>query len=195
MKNKKNKDELSYSLMTFMPQGEIAERVLMERAEHLAQKVNDTGPTTIQTYPYVCFKLGDNEFYGIRFQEIKEILINEKITRVPHAPDYIAGIINRQGMLITVLDLKPFFTIKRSEKYKKFHLIVISIKGIKAAILADHIVGSDTYEASTLEAPLSSEQAINPMYIVGLHRGITVILNMEALMSSLQLPSLSKENN
>ena len=53
----------------------------------------------------VVFKLG-REFYGISILQVQEIKRMAEITRVPHAPDYIKGVINLRGSVLPVIDLK-----------------------------------------------------------------------------------------
>lgn len=54
---------------------------------------------------YVSFRVGKEE-YALRIFSVKEILKNEEITFIPHAPSNILGIIQLRGKIIPVVDLK-----------------------------------------------------------------------------------------
>lgn len=181
--NTKNSQPVLYSLL---PKDEAASQILKKRAQYLSENKNEALVVSTKN-SYVRFLLGEQEYYGIPYNCIKEVIINTAPTKVPNTPNFIAGIINRNSALITVIDLKPIFNINAVSSGKQFSLIVIGIQGLTMAILVDYIQGSDVYEPSKLELPLNTENAINPKYILGLHEGTTAILNMEAILSDTQL--------
>ena len=60
----------------------------------------DTNDEVVQR---VTFKLG-NETYGINVMQVQEILRYTEIAPVPGAPEYVMGIINLRGNVVTVID-------------------------------------------------------------------------------------------
>jgi purine-binding chemotaxis protein CheW len=185
------------SLLDWMPKGELAERILRERAHHLKEKKIDREGTSLQWCHYVRFKLG-KEYYGIPFQDIKEVISNTLTTAVPNAPNYITGIINRHGVLLSILDLGAFFHIPPAEdstETTETFLLVISALKMTVAILVDTLIGSEVYSPSTLDAALATEGAIKPKYVLGLHQGKTAILNIEALITTLQSSNTALKEN
>ena len=52
----------------------------------------------------VIFRLGSEE-YAFDILAVQEIKRMTDITRVPHTPDYIIGVINLRGIVLPVLDL------------------------------------------------------------------------------------------
>ena len=79
------------------------------------------GETTQQ---YVTFSL-NNEIYAIEVLKVKEIIELTYITRVPHLPHFLKGVINLRGTIIPVVDLKLKFGMK-STKYQKHTCIIIT---------------------------------------------------------------------
>ena len=51
---------------------------------------------------WVTFRL-DNETYGINVMQVQEVLRYTEIAPVPGAPDYVLGIINLRGNVVTVI--------------------------------------------------------------------------------------------
>jgi purine-binding chemotaxis protein CheW len=51
------------------------------------------------------FALG-KEHYGVEILQVREILALMEITRVPHTPPHVRGVVNRRGQLIKVIDLR-----------------------------------------------------------------------------------------
>lgn len=58
----------------------------------------------MQTKQLVLFSLG-KETYAFPITDIKEIVRFQEISRVPETPDYIEGMINLRGKVITVIHL------------------------------------------------------------------------------------------
>lgn len=178
------------SLIELMPNDPASQRVLDTRAKSLSKPVLDQSESK-HGIDYVRFKLGENGVYGIPYQYTKEVISNINPTKVPHTAVFLAGIINRQGSLISVLNLKKFFHIKTVVETNSSHLVVVSVQGITIAILVDSFEGSGTYEPTTLSPSLQFKGAIKPEYFVGLHHGIIAIINIEALISDLQINGMN----
>ena len=62
----------------------------------------------------------------VRFNELE-------ITRVPHAHDYVLGVVNLRGKVVPVVDLCQRLQLSSAERDHRARLIVVEI--------ADHIVG------------------------------------------------------
>jgi len=182
----KNSSSAKFPLIQLLPQGAEEQSVLQERADRIAKQViANIQKTDIDTY--VCFRLGPHEQYGLRFQQAKEVMHNLSPTKLPHAPDFIAGVINRRGSLLAVLDLKRLFHIKPDGYEKDTYILVAMGKKMTIGILADTIEGSRSYDPNTLDAPLPSEGIIKSEYISGLHQGTTALINIDAILSDIQV--------
>lgn len=188
MMDKENKSK-KQSLIDLMPQDAVSQHILAKRAQQFAKPIKDITDNLQETH-YVRFKLGENEQYGIPYNHIKEVIMNTPPTRVPYTTSSIAGIINRHGVLICVLDLKHYFNLKQTTDIKGSHLIVVSAKGMNVAISVNTIVGSDSFNSTALSPPLQFEGTINPSYVKGLHKSTIAILKVEALIASLQINSV-----
>ena len=53
---------------------------------------------------FCTFYVGET-FFGINILQVKEINNNMELTRVPDSPDYIKGLLNLRGQVITIFDL------------------------------------------------------------------------------------------
>ncbi|PWY55726.1 chemotaxis protein CheW [Legionella qingyii] len=169
-----------------IPKNEEALKILQARAKQLAKQEIDTSKNHGITF--VRFSLGQNENYGISYQYVQEVLRNVNIAPAPFVPNFIAGVINWRGALITVVDLIKFFhlnyAITDTEQNSEF-IIVVQANNITLGLLVHHVEGSELYQPSELAAPLSSANVTNPEYILGLHHAVTAIINVETFISSL----------
>ena len=65
----------------------------------------------------VIFKL-NNEQFAVQTDKVQTITDGMKITRVPKAPDYIKGLINLRGNVISLLDINLLLNIPKTEEEK-----------------------------------------------------------------------------
>jgi purine-binding chemotaxis protein CheW len=87
----------------------------------------------------VVFKLA-GEQYGIRITQVEEINRLSNITKVPLAPRFVEGVINRRGDVIPVIDLRKRFDIDYKE-YNEFTRIIVSdINNKKIGIIVDEVL-------------------------------------------------------
>lgn len=79
-------------------------------------------PTLQETTTIVTFYVG-NYLFGVSAGKVVEINKDLEITRVPLASDYIMGIMNLRGQILTVIDLSKKLGIEHSSK-QQLNLIV-----------------------------------------------------------------------
>ena len=181
----KQQDKNLIHLIDLMPQDSLSQHILAKRAQHLAMPVSDLQDQK-QGINYVRFKLGGSELYGIPYHYIKEIIMYSPPTKVPYTAGCIAGIINRHGVLISVLDLSHYFHLKHAPDASGSQFIVVSAKGVTIAILVQTVDGNDAFDSTTLMPPLQFQGAIKADYIQGIHLGTIAVINVEALIADLQ---------
>jgi purine-binding chemotaxis protein CheW len=60
---------------------------------------------------YLTFMLAGEE-YGVDILRVQEIKGWNKVTRIPHTPDYVLGVINLRGAVVPILDLRRRFGLE-----------------------------------------------------------------------------------
>ncbi|CCY17240.1 cheW-like protein [Eubacterium sp. CAG:786] len=56
----------------------------------------------------MTFHIGD-QIYGIEIQYVTEIIEMQHITKIPHVPPYIKGIINVRSKVVPIVDIRSRF--------------------------------------------------------------------------------------
>ncbi|ARU57265.1 chemotaxis signal transduction protein CheW [Oleiphilus messinensis] len=87
---------------------------------------------------YVTFRL-DDETYGINVMQIQEVLRYTEIAPVPGAPDYVLGIINLRGNVVTVIDTRKRFGLCEADVSDHTRIVVIEVAGQVVGILVDSV--------------------------------------------------------
>ena len=87
---------------------------------------------------WVTFHL-DREVYGINVMQVQEVLRYSEIAPVPGSPDYVLGIINLRGNVVTVIDTRMRFGIEPMEVTDSSRIVIIEAGGQVVGILVDSV--------------------------------------------------------
>jgi purine-binding chemotaxis protein CheW len=179
-----------------MPTDETAKLLLQKRAKQFSVKKIENKKEE-NHFSYIKFRLGPSEFYGISFEKIKEVIHDVHITQVPFVPNYIDGIINHRGLLLSVVNLKKYFELASNEiknENKNNEIIIVSSNEITLGLYVTNIEGSGSYQLIQLDSLPIRASKIKPEYIVGVHQGRVAILDIEAVITDVvnQLKKSSK---
>lgn len=86
----------------------------------------------------VVFRLGDEQFAveTAKVQGINDIM---EITRVPKAPNYIKGLINLRGNVISLLDINLLLNINKKENVEQNNIIILKMEDEHVGITVDEV--------------------------------------------------------
>lgn len=164
-----------------LPRDPAVLAILKQRAQALAQVVEPAGQE--QSGQYLRFRLGPAEWYGIPYDYLEEIIHAGNIARVPCAPAFVAGVVNRRGELLPVLDLQQFFRTQQADRDEQARIIVVHSHGMKVGLLADFVDGNEKYDPAALAAPIVSDGVSNIDHVQGIYQGKVTLLNIPALLA------------
>src|ERR1700723_2422322 len=133
----------------------------------------------------VGFRVG-RETYGVPITALHEIVRVPEITAVPDAPDYLEGVINLRGKIVSVIDLRKRFGQPATALDRRSRILVVEHRGRLAGV----IVGS---AAEVLKIPESDLEPAPSMMQEGGLGGVTglgkvkgrlvVLLDMSKLLA------------
>lgn len=87
---------------------------------------------------WVTFRLED-ETYGVNVMQVQEVLRHTEIAPVPGAPEYVLGIINLRGSVVTVIDTRSRFGLPTSEVTDNSRIVIIEVDKQVLGILVDAV--------------------------------------------------------
>ena len=76
----------------------------------------------------VGFRVG-RETYGVPITSLHEIVRVPEITAVPDAPDYLEGVINLRGKIVSVVDLRKRFGQPSAGLDRRSRILVVQHRG------------------------------------------------------------------
>jgi purine-binding chemotaxis protein CheW len=107
----------------------------MSNNSKLSKKVAANNDEVLQ---WVTYKLGE-ETYGINVMQVQEVLRHTEIAPVPGAPDYVLGIINLRGNVVTVIDTRSRFGLPSSDITDNTRIVIIESDDQVVGILVDSV--------------------------------------------------------
>ena len=96
---------------------------------------NSVAQKTVSDDPvlqWVTFRLA-GETYGVNVMQVQEVLRYTEIAPVPGAPDYVLGIINLRGNVVTVIDTRNRFGLTSGDLTDNTRIVIIEAEG--------HVIG------------------------------------------------------
>ena len=111
----------------------------------------------IVTEKYLIFS-SDSLMYGIKAEQVKDIITDYTITYVPHVPNYVKGVINLRGQIVPIVDIR--LRLGKPDQ-NNFCGIVVDVDGSMVGILVDMVEQMvDVPLDAILPVPTSTSQAM-----------------------------------
>lgn len=146
----------------------------------------------------LTFELG-NETYGVEILRVREIRGWSSVTKIPHAPSHVLGVLNLRGSIVPVVDLRMRLNLERAEYTKVTVIIVLSIHAgngrREVGVVVDGVSDVIDVDAAEVKQPpeLGSRSATD--YIRGLMpvgNRMVVLLDIDRLIGT-QLGGMSAD--
>lgn len=144
----------------------------------------------------VTFHVGTEEF-GVNILEVREINRMMDITRVPHAPPFVEGVINLRGQVIPVVDLRSRFGLAAGERDKSTRIVVVELPGKVVGFLVDSVSEVLRVSTSRVEPPPALTGGVESVYIRGvvkLEDRLLILLDMQKLLNRVEERELEEFN-
>lgn len=91
----------------------------------------------------------EEKFYAIRTDRVEEISKTMDFTIVPNAPDWVQGLINLRGNVVTMVNLSKLLLLQEDMCYN--NIIIIHNNEEKIGLMVKNVVGVMDIEADELQ--------------------------------------------
>ncbi len=158
------------------------EKILKKRAMEIAKPFFEKEHSGMSK-PVLEFLLA-NERFALNSRYVTEVCLINKLTPLPCTPDFVMGIINLRGEILTVIDIKKFFSLPQKGLTNLDRVIVVEHNGIEVGILADEIYSERTIWLGELQKNVSNITQKNADFIEGISSDRLIVLDIKSLLSS-----------
>lgn len=139
---------------------------------------------------YLTFKLGD-ELFAAKVIKVNEILEIPKITKVPRSPEFMRGVVNLRGSVLSVIDSRIKFGLPPIEDTINTCIIVMNIQvdnqEITLGLIADAVKEVVEIDQESIQAPPEMGSKYKSEFIDGMVKSgeqFIMLLNIDLLFSS-----------
>ena len=158
------------------------ETILKKRADILKMPVHEDIKSGEQING-LEFLLSE-EKYAIDSVYVSEVIYINELTPLPCTPDFIVGIINVRGKILSIVDIKKFFNLPDAGITNLNKVIVVNYNGIELGILADEILGSSNIQLDKLQNKVTTITEVSQNFIIGITKTRLIVLDIKELLMS-----------
>ena len=142
---------------------------------------NQAGNKTVEL---ATFYVGDS-LCGMDILKVQEINKLLEMTEVPLAPDYVKGILNLRGQIVTVIDLGSKLELADTDTDSETRNIIVNSNGEYIGLLVHKIGDVERTEEENIEPPPANIGGIQGRYFEGVFKkenSLIGILNVEEIL-------------
>ncbi len=143
--------------------------------------VSNQGPSS----SFVTFSLAD-ETYAIDVLQVQEVLKLTEIAPVPGVPDYILGIINLRGDVVTVIDARRRMQLPVREPDEASRIVIIDVDNQNIGILVDAVAEVVQIPPNAVDPAPAVGNDQTSRFILGVSStedGLTILIDLNKLLS------------
>lgn len=155
--------------------------LLRKRALELSSETNPE-PEQEAHMDILTFRLA-SEIYGIENRYVRELFHLKSFTSLPGAPDFLLGIVNFRGQIISVIDFKKFFNMSDSGLGEMNKVIILHNENMEFGVLADEITGIRKVRDDELQEELPTLKDIRKKYLRGITKDRLIVIDGDKLLN------------
>jgi purine-binding chemotaxis protein CheW len=143
-----------------------------------------------ETAQYLTLGL-DGETFGISIRNVREILDLRPIAKIPHAPNFLLGMIDVRGSSFPIVDLRTKLDLPTVPATEATRIIILDVpmgdRFVGVGFVADCVFEVTGIDESQIEPPPSVGGRWKSDYLAGIGRkgdGFVILFDLEKLMAS-----------
>lgn len=134
---------------------------------------------------WLTFRLGD-ETFAINVMQVQEVLRATEIAPVPGAPEFVLGIINLRGNVVTVIDARKRINLDYREVDEDSRIVITEAGRQVVGILVDCVAEVLEMEDSEIEPAPNVGKDESSKYIQGVvnrDQTLIILVDLDKLLS------------
>ncbi|MEN6459492.1 MAG: chemotaxis protein CheW [Thermoguttaceae bacterium] len=134
---------------------------------------------------FVTFYVG-NLLLGAEICHVEEINRHVDVTPVAFAPDWVLGVVNLRGEVVTVLDLRYVLGLGHTATDANARNVIVNAGGERIGLLVDRIADVVNTSWSEIKTPPANLTDVDRRFLQGVYdldRELLVVLNIEEVLA------------
>lgn len=132
----------------------------------------------------------DREIFAVEVAKVREILDLRPLTRLPHAPPFMVGMIDVRSQPVAVVDLRTRFGLPAVPPTEHTRIVVLEVRAgqrsLTLGLIADRVFEVTALDANGIAAPPDVGVRWNSDYILGIGRrgdAFVIVFDLDRLFS------------
>lgn len=138
-----------------------------------------------ETIQLSCFYVG-NALAGIDINQVQEINKELEMTKVPRSQDYVLGIMNLRGKIVTIIDLGKKLGLKPGIWSDKSRIVILNWNDEYVGFFVDRIADVVMAASKDIVPPPSNIKGLRGKYFQGVYhykKELVAILDTDAVLN------------
>ncbi|PLX21654.1 MAG: hypothetical protein C0599_07665 [Salinivirgaceae bacterium] len=147
------------------------------------------------------YKLG-KEILAVNVANVLEVLRNEGVTPIPRSENFVRGIVQFRGEIITVIDFSEKLNLYNNEPTTGKVVIVFNIEtpdhSFKVGILADDVMAVENIQPNDIKQVDEITHYYNPEYlegVVNINDQFVIVLDINKVFSHKEIELIQSVTN
>ena len=148
----------------------------------------------IESNKLVTFRLGEDLFAADIFS-VERVLRYTAPTSVPDLPGYIEGVIDYQGRVVPIVNLRRRFEMAELEVRNETRIMILHGGGEWIGVVVDAVTAVTAFDPATVAPPPNLFRGLAGEYLKGIVRmgeKLVIFLDVERLLSSSERIALDR---
>jgi purine-binding chemotaxis protein CheW len=142
----------------------------------------------------LTFALGA-EVYGVDILRLKEIRGWSPVTRLPHSPPAVLGVLNLRGVVVPIIDLRIKFNFASAEYNETTVVIILTVATRVVGVVVDGVSDVITLGSQQIKPAPSLGAGAQTGHIIGfgtLDERMRILMDVEKLMAGADMGLVDK---
>ncbi len=147
---------------------------------------------TTEADKLVTFRLGE-DLFAADIYSVERVLRYAAPTPVPDMPSYIEGVMDYQGQVVPIVNLRLRFELPAAPAVAETRTLVLNVAGEWIGIVVDAVTEVASYDRAAVSPPPKLFRGLSAEYLKGIvRRGdrLVIFLDVDQLLSSSERISL-----
>ena len=143
---------------------------------------------------FLTFKLAGEE-YGVGILTVQEIRGWSQVTKVPHTPVWLLGVINLRGVVVPIIDLRLKFNFANAEYTDTTVVIILTVGTRVVGVVVDGVSDVITLGPAQIKPAPSLGAGADTSHIIGfgtLDERMRILMDVEKLIAGADLGLVDK---
>ncbi|MCA9170030.1 MAG: chemotaxis protein CheW [Planctomycetales bacterium] len=144
---------------------------------------------SVETQQIVAFQLGETTF-GMPMEHVTEIQRLPRVTNLPNVPEWLQGVANLRGHIVSVVDVRTLLGLEPSDSgnpTRRLMVVQSLVDEIDSGLIVDRVLGIRNIDPKQVHEPTSPMEDELSDYLSGvieLEERLIVLLDVEKLLLS-----------